>query len=311
MNIKKIVKSQSLRHKIMRLGKFIPDRIMLSLQYFVLLGHWPNLRHPQKFSEWIQLYKMSYRNPLILDCVDKYTVRDVVRRIIGNEYLTELYQICEDAAEIDFGSLPKKFVIKTTSGGNGDNVLIVDNKDALNVEETIERVNGWRSKDYSDTSREWAYKQSVNHPRIIVEQYLEHDSTKGIDDYKFFCFNGKCRFFKVDFNRFTHHQANYYSSDGTLIDVEEIPFTPDKEYEIVPYDEIEKMIALAERLAEDFPFVRVDLYNVNGKIYFGELTFYPGSGYSRFSPDTFDVKAGQFFPNLNDPIWTRYMLAGK
>ncbi len=298
MNIKHLIRSQRIRHAIMRLGKYVPDALMLRLQYRLLRGRWPDLKSPKRFTEWIQVYKMKYRNPVMLECVDKYAVRNYVDECIGEKYLTKLYQVCKNADELRFDDFPKKFVIKSTSGGSGDNVLIVKDGDSLDIKQTIKTVNSWLKKDYSDTSREWAYTEAASNPRIIVEECLESESPGGLDDYKFFCFNGKCKFFKVDFNRFVNHQANYYWPDGKLIDVVEEKFKPDSLHQLPEPRILSEMMALAEKLSDGFPFVRVDMYNIGERIIFGELTFYPGSGYGYFTPDSYDYEFGKFFPNI-------------
>ena len=294
INIKHIIRSQKLRHRIMRLGKFFPDSIMISLQYRILLGRWPNLNNPKRFSEWIQWYKINCRDSKMLKCVDKYEVRDFVESKRCGEYLNTLFQICDSAEDIDFNNLPQKFVIKSTSGGSGDNVLIIRNKENIKIQETIQTVNSWLNKNYSDTSREWAYSEAAAHPRIIIEKYLQNDDNS-LDDYKFFCFNGKCEYFKVDFNRYSNHQANYYSKELSLLHVTEEKFTPNPNYHLISPKDLKEMIKVAEKLASDFKFVRVDLYNVNGKIIFGELTFYPGSGYGKYTPDSYDFEFGKYF----------------
>ena len=276
---------------------WLPDSIMLRLQYFLLLHRWPDLKNPKRFTEWIQLYKMKYRNPDMLKCVDKYSVREYIGNHIGSKYLVNLYQVCENANEIDFNLLPQRFVIKSTSGGNGDNVIVVKDKNTIDISYIISKVNSWRAKDYSKTSREWAYTEAVAHPRIIVEEYLENTSTS-LDDYKFFCFEGKFRYLSIDKDRYANHTRAFYDQDlkflpeviGTAYQiVEKAPELPSN---------INEMIHIAESLASRFPFVRVDLYNINGKIYFGELTFYPASGYSRYVPDSFDMRLGSFFPDF-------------
>lgn len=143
MNIKNIIRSQRVRHLLMKSCAWLPDRIMLPLQYYMLLHRWPDLKHPKRFTEWIQYYKMHYRNPDMLRCVDKYAVRSYVEEKGCSRYLNELYQVCEDATEIDFDKLPQKFVIKTTNGGGGDNVLVVKDKDSLDIGATIQKVNSW------------------------------------------------------------------------------------------------------------------------------------------------------------------------
>lgn len=295
MNIKHIIKSQKLRHRLMRLGKFLPDSLMISLQYKILLGRWPNLKNPKRFTEWIQWYKIHYRDPKMLRCVDKYEVRGYIEEKGYGKYLNELYQICDVAEEIDFYKLPQKFVIKTTSGGNGDNVLIVKDKSKLNIKETIETVNSWLFKNYSDTSREWAYSEAAKNPKIIVERFLENGES-GLDDYKFYCFNGKHRFLSIDKDRYGNHTRAYFNENGEFLSEVTGNYNRVKETPNLP-DNISELIETAEKLATDFPFVRVDLYNVNNKVIFGELTFYPASGYSPYHPDHFDLELGAYFKN--------------
>lgn len=293
MDIKRLIKSQKIRHRLMRLGKFLPDSLMISLQYRILLGRWPNLKKPKRFTEWIQWYKMNYRDPKMLKCVDKYEVRKYVEEKGCGKYLNELYQICNNAKEIDFETLPEKFVIKTTSGGNGDNVLVIKSKDNLNKQNTIEQVNSWLRKNYSDTSREWAYSAAANNPRIIVERYLENDDS-GLDDYKFYCFNGKHRFLSIDKGRYGEHTRAYFNEKGDFLSEVTGNYNPMKETPQLP-ENISDLIEVAEKFAADFPFVRVDLYNVNNNVIFGELTFYPASGYSPYNPDQFDYDLGSYF----------------
>lgn len=302
MNIKKIIKSQRVRHLLMRSCAWLPDKLMLSLQYYILLHRWPDLTHPKRFTEWIQYYKMKYRNPDMLRCVDKYDVRGYVEEKGCGEYLNELYQVCDNASEIDFEKLPQKFVIKTTNGGSGDNVMVVTDKDSLDTDAAIIKVNSWLKKNYSNTSREWAYSGASSHPRIIVEKYLENPSEDNLSansliDYKFFCFNGRVEFFKLDYDRYTRHSANYYDRNASLLDVTEGTFPQKEKTPPLPAN-ISQMIEIAEKLAKEYPFVRIDLYNVGEKILFGEFTFYPGSGYFAFNPDKFDIEFSKYFKDI-------------
>lgn len=253
---------------------------------------------------------MTYRNPTLLDCVDKYAVRQYVTNKLGGVNLTVLYQVCENAEAINLTNLPEKFVIKTTSGGNGDNVLIVKDKTTLNMGEMVRTVNGWLSKNYSNTAREWAYKKAANHPRIIVEEYLENDIEEGLDDYKFLCYNGKFRYLWIDKGRYSNHRRGFWDENLKFLDYVNSDHPSFNDEPELPSN-ILSMITVAEKLASDFPFVRVDLYNINGRIVFGELTFYPWSGYVKFEPDEFDFSLGRFFPKTEEKIWTKYILAGK
>lgn len=296
MNIKSLFKSQRTRHFILKSLSWLPDKIMLPIQYWAVLKRWPNLKTPKRFTEWIQVYKMCYRNKIILQCVDKYEVRDFVsNRLDGNDYLNELYQICSQGEEIDFDSLPDKFVIKTTDGGNGDNVLIVRDKSKLNIPETINKINLWRNKKYYTVSREWAYTGAKD-SRIIVEKLLENpnDINGSIEDYKFLCFNGKFKYLWVDKGRFVDHRRGFWNQDLIFLDGIESDHPTFRHPSPLPSN-INDMINIAESLSHGFPFVRVDLYNLSGKIVFGEMTFYPWSGYVQFNPDSFDFMLGREF----------------
>ena len=295
MNIKTIVKNQRVRHRLLRMFSWLPDRIMLPLQYYLILHRWPNLKYPKRFTEKIQCYKTFYRNPKMLNCVDKYKVREYVIEKLGTDkFLNTLYQVCNCAEDIDFDLLPNQFVIKTTDGGNGDNVLICRDKQKLDTVSIINKINSWRNKKYYSVSREWAY-EGAKESKIIVEKFLESpENTDGsIDDYKFLCFDGKFRFLWLDKNRYSNHCRGFWDenlhflngvkSDHPTFDIE--PTLPVN---------IQDMIAVAEKLSEGFPFARIDLYNIQGKIFFGEITFYPWSGYVKYTPDSFDYELGKY-----------------
>ena len=295
MNIKSVVKNQSVRHAVLKLFAWVPDRIMLPIQYYLILNRRLNMRSPIRFTEKIQCYKAFYRNPDMLKCVDKFLVREYVATKLGTEkHLNTLYQVCDKAEEIDFAKLPNQFVVKTTDGGSGDNVFICRDKQKINTTEVIDLINSWRNKKYYSVSREWAYlgaKQS----RIIVEQFLTDDNENELLDYKLFCFNGKVEFFKIDFDRQHNHRANYYDLDMNILPIGESECPPDSQRFFSKPKSLDKMVKLAEILSKDFPFVRVDFYNIEGEIYFGELTFYPASGYTKFVPDSADFALGKLF----------------
>lgn len=291
MNIKQLIRNQKFRHFLMKCGAWLPDSIMLPIQYRLTTGRWLHLKNPKRFTEKIQWYKSYYRNPLMLECVDKYKVRNYVTNTIGNEYLIQLYGVYNHADEIRYDHLPNQFVIKTTDGGSGDNVLICQDKHKLDLNYITKLINSWKNKKYYIVSREWAYLGAKD-SKIIVEELLGHGN---LNDYKFFCFNGKIKYFKIDIDRFSNHKANYYYRDFTTINVNEIGLENDLQFQLPDRSIMEKMISVAEKLSSPFPFVRVDLYLVSNKIYFGEMTFYPGSGYIGFSPDDYDYIFGEFF----------------
>lgn len=287
---------KNIKYSIVNAFKFVPDGIMLRIQYFIKLHRWLHLKNPVRFTEWLQWYKAFYRNIEMPQCTDKYLVRDFVEKKLGtNKYLNTLYMVYNDASDIDFASLPNRYVIKTTDGGNGDNVFICRNKEDINVGDVIRKVNSWRHKHYENLSREWAYTGAAN-SKIIVEEYLEDvDSLDGsIDDYKFLCFNGKFEYLWIDKNRYSDHRRGFWNKD--------LEFLPNvvsdhPTFDVPPIlpNNIDEMIELSEKLSSSFLFARVDWYNIKGKIVFGEITFYPWSGYVQYNPDEFDFELGKCF----------------
>lgn len=294
MNYKKIIRSQQLRFAILRFLSWVPDSIMLKIQYRIKLGRWPNMKHPQRFTEKIQLYKMKYRKPVMHQCVDKYEVREYIENKGLGHILNELYGVCETPDEIDFKILPNQFVLKTTGGSGGQNVIIVKDKESSNAEELREKLRRWNGSNNLGalSGREWAYYSCK--PRIIAERLLEESHTKGdsLTDYKFFCFNGTPKYVQTDIGRFKEHRQNFYDMQWQCIGVH----CTYPEGELLPQPEnFDDMKRYAAQLSADFPFVRVDLYNVDGNIFFGELTFFPSSGYGKFHPDEFDFTLGSLF----------------
>lgn len=288
---KNLIKSQNLRFKILQMLKFVPDDMMVKLQYRIKTGRKLNLDSPQRYTEKLQWYKLYYRNPVMMQCVDKYGVREYVEKKGLGHILNVLYQVVDKPEEVDFDVLPDKFVLKTTNGSS-TNILCRD-KAALDIDETRKKLGEFLAMAEASAGREWAYTGSSK--KIIVEQLLEDPSNAdlGISDYKFLCFGGKVAYIVYDKDRFTDHKRNFYDPDWNYIKVDsDCPCFEDS----VPKPEnFDEMLAVAEKLSEDFPAVRVDLYNIGGKIYFGELTFYPWSGYVQFDPDEFDFKLGEKF----------------
>lgn len=293
MNYKKVVRSQSLRLKILGLLRAVPDKWMIPIQYRIKTGRWPNLKNPQRFTEKLQVYKMYYRNPLMHECVDKYEVRKYVTSLGLAHILVKLYGVFGNAKEIDFAQLPKQFVIKTTDGGGGINVLICRDKSQLDIEKTVAKVNSWLGMKDINAGREWAYT-GIKQSRIIIEEYLDSKPEDGgLIDYKFFCFNGRCEYLYVVADRNVGHNGGLGVFTRGFVKTE-VKRTDERslEREVPRPDNYEELLATAERLAGNFPEVRVDLYDMEGRILFGELTFYDGCGYMQFSPDSFDFELG-------------------
>lgn len=289
---KKIIRSPKMRKRILDILCFVPDEPMLKLQYWIKLGRKLNLKNPERFTEKLQWYKLYYHNPLMNQCVDKYKVREFIADKGLQDILVPLYGHYADIEQIKFDSLPDQFVIKTTNGGGGLNVAIVTDKEKFFVSEDKTKLKAQLFLANSG-GREWAYYGLE--PGIIVEELLINNDNPaaGVNDYKIFCFNGKAECIVVDVDRYIGHKRNFYDAQWNNLHVVSDCEAIDRE---VPMPEnFEKMKQIAEKLSEEFPFVRVDLYNINGKIYFGELTFYPWSGYVQYTPDSFDFMLGEKF----------------
>lgn len=294
MDYKKILKNAETRYKILNFLSFLPDKEMLKIQYRIKTGRNLDLKNPQRFTEKLQWYKLNYRNEILRSCVDKYEVRNFIASKGYEEILTKCYGIFDKVEDIDFTKLPNRFVIKKTNGGGGLNILLCKDKKNFNIQEAKEKINNWMQfEDIGKNGREWAYYGIKN--KILIEEYLENENNPkaGINDYKIFCFNGKAKYLVVDTERYIEHKRNFYDINWQYLDVSsDCPNLGDK---LKKPEGLEKLIKVAEGLAKEFPFVRVDLYLIKEKIYFGELTFYPWSGYVNFIPDSFDYLLGNEF----------------
>ena len=195
MDYKKIFKSRQTRAKILRFLRFVPDELMVRLQYWIKMGRRLDLKHPQRFTEKLQWYKLRYRNPLMVACVDKFDVRAYVEECGLKDILTTCYGVFDNGDEIDFSRLPRSFVLKDTLGGGGNAVILVEDKEQADLEQIRARLNAWTSNKPSRSGgREWPYYEGKSH-RIIAEEYLPSDPDQGgLIEYKFFCFNGKATF---------------------------------------------------------------------------------------------------------------------
>lgn len=291
MNYKKIIKNQEVRLKILKILEFIPDKIMIKLQYRIKTGKRLNLDNPKRFNEKLQWYKLNYRNELMTQCVDKHLVREYVKNKGYEDILIPQYGVYKSTEEINFEKLPLKFILKTNNGSHTN--IICRDKKQLDLKEVSKKLNRWLKNRSSKLGREWAY-YNVS-PLIICEELLEDklDPTSEIKDYKFICFNGKVEYIWVDTNRYTSHHRNFFDKDWNMHYVEtDVPMSSKK---IEKPKKLKEMIEIASTLSKDFPHVRVDLYFINEKIYFGELTFYLLSGYEKFTPDDFDYELGKKF----------------
>jgi len=281
-----------------KLSPFIKnDALYLKLLYFFeMRGKILHLKNPKSFNEKLQWLKIYDYKPEYTKLVDKLAVKDYVESRIGNKLIIPTLSVWDSVEEIDWDSLPNQFVLKTTHGGGGCGVIVCTDKTKL---DKIKAKKKLKESMHTDTGQTYRERPYLNVPRkilaekYIAEQIINNSETKAdLPDYKFFCFNGKVKFFKIDFGRFVEHHANYYLPNGDLLPFGEVSCKPDPNHVVNMPNNLSEMIHLSETLSANYKFLRVDLYNVNGKIYFGEFTLYPAAGMGAFIPEEWDEKLG-------------------
>lgn len=297
MILKKIIKGlrnpkKILLYLLIKTAKLWPDSLFLCLRFKYEMGYKLDLKHPRTFGEKLQWLKLYNRKPEYTTMVDKYTVKDFVANKIGAEYIIPTIGVWDKPEDIDWDALPNQFVLKTTHGGGGGGVVVCKDKSSLDKQDAISKLSRSLNSDIYWNYREWPYKNVSK--RIIAEQYMVDSSGIELKDYKFFSFNGRVEFFKIDFDRFIDHKANYYDREKNLLPFGEAAFPPSSSKQLEMPQNLDQMIILAEQLSKDLPFLRVDFYNINTKIFFGELTFFPSSGMTRFEPEEWNYKLGMY-----------------
>lgn len=298
MDYKKIIKSRAVRLAILKCLSFVPDKPMLKLQYRIKTGRKLNLKNPQRYTEKLQWYKLYYKNPLMIQCVDKYDVRAYVESKGLGHILNECYGVFDRVEDIDFDALPNQFVLKDTLGSGGNSVILVKDKSTMDLEAIKAQLHKWVNENHRIRSggREWPYYSGKKH-RIIIEKYLAQPDGD-LPDYKFFCFDGIMLNYYVRTDYASDHQGKtaFFDCKHTFLYGVGMDYTQiAKDLPILDFEKVKEMTAIAETLAQDFPHVRVDLFLVNNDIYFGELTFFNASGYMTYEPDEFDFVLGEKF----------------
>lgn len=267
------------------------DITFLKLKYYFIFHKKLNLDNPLSYNEKLQWLKVNCRNPQYTQMVDKIEAKKHVANIIGNEYIIPTLGIYNSFDEIDFAKLPHQFVIKCTHDSGG--VVVCKDKNNLNLKTTKRIIEHGLGKSAFWASREYPYKEVK--PRIIIEEYMEDESGYELKDYKIFCFNGKAKFLFVATDRGKENEETKF--DFYDLDWNHLPFTnghPNNLKQIEKPKNLDEMVIISEKLSNGIPHVRVDLYNINGKIYFGELTFFHWSGFVPFVPDCWDYKFGDY-----------------
>lgn len=289
LKIKKFISREALNN-MMRLFAFIPDKQYLQIMYRIRMGKKLNLDNLQTFNEKLQWLKLYDRRPEYTIMVDKYEAKKYVADRIGAEYIIPTLGVWDKFDDIDFDKLPNQFVLKCTHDSGG--LVICRDKKSLDIQAARKKIEKSLKSNFYWVGREWPYKNVK--PRIIAEQYMEDNSSKDLKDYKFFGFGGQVKCFKVDFDRFVEHHANYYDPTGNILHFGEKICPPNFDANIVMPNNLKLMDELAEKLSQNMPFLRADFYDVNGKVYFGELTFYPASGFGKFTDEAWDEQLGKW-----------------
>lgn len=274
-------------------GSWLPDKIYLKWMFRLKMGKKLDLRNPQTFSEKLQWLKLYNRRPEYIQMVDKYAVKDYVAKIIGNEYIIPTLGVWDKPEEIDWDSLPDKFVLKTTHGGGSTGVVICRDKSTFDRENAIKRLRySLENDDIYRTLKEWPYKKVIK--RIIAEKYIEpKPDINDLPDYKFFCFNGEPKYCQVISGRGTNMCIDFFDHEWN-----HQPFHEPRKYPFAGVEPkkpkcYEKMWGLARNLAQDKAFSRIDFYEIGDDVYFGEITFYPTSGFGGFNPTDYDTMLGK------------------
>ncbi|MBQ8868890.1 MAG: glycosyl transferase [Oscillospiraceae bacterium] len=282
IDYKKIFKDREFRLKLINCLRFIPIKPYLKMVFWIKTGKKLNLKAPKTFCDKLNWLKFNDVHPEYTDLVDKVKVRDYVNGIMGQDMFFPLYGAWDHYADIDFDSLPDKFVLKCNH--DSASVNVIKDKSSMNHTELEKFYEGRLKINPYNMGREYPYKDVK--PKIIAEKYMVPDGESDINDYKFFCFDGKPELMFVATDRSDDCRFDFYDMDFNHLDIENIH--PNSDKPINKPEKFEEMKALAAKLTQGFKFVRLDLYEIQGKIYFGEYTFFHAGGFWPFHPEKYE-----------------------
>lgn len=271
------------------IAKALPSDVFLRIHYRVSLGKPLNLSNPTTFNEKMQWLKLYYHDPDFTVMVDKYAVKDYVKSKIGEEYVIPSLGVYDSYEDIDFNELPDQFVLKCTHDSGG--IAICKDKSCFNYAKAREKLTRSLSRNYYYLGREWPYKNV--RPRILVEKYMENKNRSNLDVYKILTFNGIPKIIQTIQNDKTPVESiDYFDCSWNKLDMrQDYPNSHD------PLNKpacLDQMLQLAEELSKGTPFLRVDLYEIDGKVYFSEFTFYSDCGFAPFTPSDWDATLGSW-----------------
>jgi hypothetical protein len=267
--------------------------------FYNQLGYPLDLKNPQSYNQKLVWKKIHDRNPLLTITADKYKVRSYIKKVLGEknakEILIPLLYVTDQPESIPFEKLPSAFIVKPNYASGL--YIMVENSN-FNQKEIIKICQRWLKNSYGLDKLEWAYRYIKR--KIIIEKLLHEDDGKIPKDFRFHMFHGKCNLIHIVFDRFGSHKKAFFKPDWKMLDVTHND--SEKSTYINSPKNLSKMIKIAEMLSKPFDYVRVDLYNLNRKIYFGELTHYPNSGRGLFAPQSFDFELGKYW-KIKEEYW--------
>ena len=283
-----------------RLLRLIPDNLYIRLLYKKNVGHWPNLGDPKTFTEKIQWLKLHNRKPEFSIMVDKLLVKEYVAKRIGGQYIIPTLATWNRVEDIDVSKLPNQFVLKWNH--DSGSIVICKDKTKFNIDEARRKLAPGQRRNGFWYGREWPYKNVK--PVIIAEKYMEESTKPDVSDlidFKFYCFDGEPRYCQVIRDRRTNETIDFYDMDWNHMPF--VGLTPHSRNGLTPHSRngltpvpkpqnLDVMRRICSKLAKGMPFIRIDLYEINGCEYFGEITFYPASGFGVFTPTEWDKHLG-------------------
>lgn len=282
------VKQQCVNFVFMHLPKMMTDKQYLSVLYRYIMSQEMNWDNPKSFNEKLQWLKVYDRNPEYSTMVDKYAVKKYVADRIGVEYIIPIFGVWKSFDDIDFSTLPDQFVLKCTHDSGG--YVICRDKSSFDIESARKKITHNLKRNFYYVSREWPYKKVK--PRVMAEKFMVDSKSPFLTDYKFFCFDGEPKIMYCSKDGSTETKTDFFDMDYNHLDMR----MKDPNDDVVPpkpvcFDEMKK---LAGQLSKGIPHVRVDFYEIDGKVYFGEFTFYHNGGWSPVYPSSMGLTMGDW-----------------
>lgn len=293
--------SSALSRLVMKTGFLLSDETYLKILFPLKMGYSLNLKNPKTYSEKLMWLKLYDHNPKYTTLVDKYAVKEHVANLIGSQYVIPTLGVWDRPEQIDWNSLPNQFVLKTTHGGGNSGVVICKDINAFDKGKAIAKLNKSLKQDIFRTLREWPYKNVPR--RIIAEVYMEDKTYNELRDYKFFCFNGKVKALFIATDRGSGNvKFDFFDADYNHLNL--VQSHPMSGLTIPKPEKFEEMKAISATLSKGIPHVRIDLYEANGHVYFGEYTFFHHGGCVPFHPRQWDDVFGSWIdlPKINTDV---------